>query len=63
MKCEFEPELSSEVGKIVQCPSCGHIVILGLNHGDFDNPHSPISEDELTKLSLEHDQTKLKDSA
>jgi DNA-directed RNA polymerase subunit RPC12/RpoP len=52
--CPFNPEKCKEEDKLttIQCPSCGHIVVLGLPHPDFKGV-TPIPESELERLAME----------
>ena len=54
-KCEFNTQarlrVAEEACETVVCPGCGHIVVMGLPHPNFDSPKLPVSEAELTRLS------------
>ena len=46
-----KPENWTGEKSVIKCPCCGHMIILGLPHPDFNSPDMLVSEDELTKLS------------
>lgn len=57
--CKFDPEIETASG-LVKCPSCGHFVILGLPHPDFNSANLIVAEAELIKQA-EASATSLED--
>ena len=51
--CSFDSENYPGESQVMQCPVCQHSLITGLPHPDFNSLTPIVSEDELTRLSLQ----------